>query len=353
MADYSSSIPYPWQQPFWQSFLQQFEQKRLPHAVLLSGQKGVGKWRYAQTMADFLLCLSPQSGLACGECRSCSLNESNTHPDKSVVIPEESGKQIKVDQIRQLSSRIASTAQQGGRKVIILGPVEQLNINAANALLKNLEEPSDDTFFLLFTHVSSGVMATIRSRCQLFAMPAPDIPTCEYWLQGLGFSENIDVALDIAAGSPLLAKSLLDNEDLIEQLQGFLTSLLELTKVESNQAPDLSIAKTWLDIAPITLLEWWTQLICSSIQALHRDSPPNDMAHDDTKNALADTLLRVKMYILACNQQWLFRFIDKLLLSKKQLLQGANPNKQLLLEELLLDWCAIMKTAHAKASRVA
>lgn len=349
MTDYSSSIPYPWQQPYWQSFLQQFEQKRLPHAVLLSGQKGVGKWHYAQAMADFLLCSSPQSGLPCGDCRSCSLNHSNTHPDKSIIIPEENGKQIKVDQIRQLSSRIAATAQQGGRKVIILGPVEQLNINAANALLKNLEEPTDDTFFILFTHVASGVMATIKSRCQLFAMPAPEASVSQYWLQELGFTENVSAALDLAAGSPLMAKSLLDDDELVEQLQAFLESLLMSNSSNSKlSVPDLSIAKVWLEIEPVILLEWWIQLIYSSIQTLHREYTP-----DDSDHTLSQSMDKAKKCVSSCNQQWLFKFVDKLLLSKKQLLQGANPNKQLLFEELLLDWCAIIKTSQVKTTQVA
>lgn len=346
MTDYSSSIPYPWQQPYWQSFLQQFEQERLPHAVLLSGQKGVGKWHYAQTMADFLLCTSPQSGLACGDCRSCSLNRSSTHPDKSIVIPEDKGKQIKVDQIRQLSGYIAATAQQGGRKVIILGPVERLNINAANALLKNLEEPTNDTFFILFTHVASGVMATIRSRCQLFAMPAPHKSVCRSWLKELGFSDNIGAALDISAGSPLMAKTLLDNDELMEHFQAFLDSLIMGDQSDNRQSvPDLSATKAWLEMDPIILLEWWAQLIYSSIQALHQEYMP-----DDSDHLLSRSMHKAKQCVSSCKQQWLFKFVDKLLSSKKQLLQGANPNKQLLFEELLLDWYAIMKTAQAKVT---
>jgi len=343
MPEYSSSIPYPWQQPYWQSFLQQYEQQRLPHAMLLSGQKGVGKWHFAHTIADFLLCAAPRSGLACGECRSCKLNHSSTHPDKSVIIPEESGKQIKIDQIRQLSARIASTSQQGGRKVIILGPVEKLNTNAANALLKNLEEPSKDTFFILYSHVASGVIATIRSRCQLFAMPAPDKPESIQWLQDLGFSENIETALDMSANSPLLAKSLLDNDELIEHLQQFLLALLEVGEQGSKQlVPNLVLVKAWLDIDLISLLEWWVQLICLSIKGLHR--PDGNINIEST---LFGSMRTIKTVVSSCNQQWLFRFVDKLLLSKQQLLRGANPNKQLLLEELLLDWYAIIKTAHA------
>lgn len=223
--------PYPWQQSLWQHFIGQYEQSRLPHALLLTGQKGIGKWNYANVIADFLLCASPKSNLACGQCRSCQLNLVGTHPDKNIITPEDGAKLIKVDQIRHLSNRISNTAQQGGRKLIILGPVEQLNSNAANALLKNLEEPSEDTFFILYSHVFSGVIATIRSRCQLLSLPTPDRLIVIKWLEDLGFGREIKAAsgaantpgsnntlsavLELAGQAPLVAKSLLDRKSVV------------------------------------------------------------------------------------------------------------------------------------------
>ncbi len=332
------SIPYPWQQPYWQSFLNQYEQNRLPHAVLLSGQKGVGKWHYAQAMANFLLCAAPRSGLACGECRGCKLNQAETHPDKSMVVPEETGKQIKIDQVRRLSERIGSTAQQGGRKIIILGPVEHLNTNAANALLKSLEEPTQDTFFILFTHIASGVIATIRSRCQLFAMAAPSEQVSMSWLKDLGFTENLEIALLMSAGAPIAARELLENEEKIDALDSFISGLSE----SQNQQllPDLSVIKVWLDLDLSMLLEWWIQLLYRGLGQNYRLSPPSD-----DLGQLAISLTGIQVLLKNANQHWSFRFVDKLLLAKKQLIHGANPNKQLLLEELLLDWYAIIKTA--------
>ncbi len=341
MSDYSPPIPYPWQQPHWQNFLQQHEQKRLPHALLVSGQQGIGKWHYIQAMADFLLCLSPKSGLACGTCRSCQLNQSDTHPDKLLLIPEDLGKLIKVDQIRQLSSTIASTAQQGGRKVIILGPVEQLNINAANALLKNLEEPAADTFFLLFSHVMSGVMATIRSRCQLFSMPLPQKDTAINWLQDLGFSGDMELILDMSSGAPLAARSLLENDDTTDKLEKFLKGLVQAQR--NSASVDMNIAKEWLDIELSDILEWWPQLLHKLVTKKFENRPPKTV-DSTTDYVFVKLMVEVQELAAGFNQQWLFRFMDKLLLSKKQLLQGANPNKQLLLEELLLDWYAIIKS---------
>jgi DNA polymerase-3 subunit delta' len=333
-----SSIPYPWQQPQWQHFLQQVEQDRMPHALLLTGQKGIGKWHYAHAMASYLLCMSPRSGLACNECRGCQLIASDTHPDKTVVAPEDSGKQIKIDQIRQLSNTVANTAQQGGRKVVILGPIEQLNINASNALLKNLEEPAADTFFILVSHVISGVMATIRSRCQILSFPVPESQQALSWLQDVGVSGDVELILDMAAGAPLTAKSLMDNNT-VEQLECFYSGLLDAQ--QKSPVIDINIAKSWLDLELEDTLEWWLQLLNRVIKGCFLASNPSVNAN----LPFVKTMVDIQSMAIRFNRQWLFKFMDKLLQAKKQLLQGANPNKQLLLEELLLDWYAIIKTA--------
>lgn len=357
-------IPYPWQQPLWQYFIGQYEQSRLPHALLLTGQKGIGKWHYANVIADFLLCAAPMSSLACGQCRACQLTQVGTHPDKNVIIPEDGSKLIKVDQIRQLSNRISNTAQQGGRKVIILGPVEQLNISAANALLKNLEEPTSDTFFVLYSHVMSGVIATIRSRCQLLSLPTPDRSIVIKWLEDLGFGRDIKAqseldsgsehkrgehnelseVLDLAGQAPLVAKLLLDNNDTTERLQSFYDGLLSLQQsqfIASNYV-DINIAKAWLDIELNELVEWWIQLL----QKLVTQPYKKTLYPDNSSYGFIDSMIQLQKQCDDLNKQWLHKFMDKLLLLKKQLLKGANPNKQLLLEELLMDWCAIIRSSN-------
>ncbi|MGH1486163.1 MAG: DNA polymerase III subunit delta' [Cellvibrionaceae bacterium] len=337
-----SFIPYPWQQPHWQNFLQQVDQERMPHALLLSGQKGIGKWHYAHSMANYLLCMTPKSGLACNQCRSCQLNASTTHPDKSVVMPEDVGKQIKIDQIRQLSNTIATTAQQGGRKVVILGPIEQLNINAANALLKNLEEPAADTFFILVSHVISGVMATIRSRCQILSFPVPEKNLAMSWLKEVGVTGDTSLILGMSAGAPLTAKALLDNNT-SDQLSCFYDGLLKAQ--QSTPLVDITIAKDWLDLELHDTLEWWLQLVSRTLKKSFQlsDSSPSNLIEADL--SFLQTMIEIESLAVKFNRQWLFKFTDKLIQSKNQLLHGANPNKQLLLEELLMDWYAILKTA--------
>src|SRR5690606_18188179 len=137
--------PYAWQQAQWADFHTRVRNNNIPHAFLLAGQEGFGAEGLAMAMGQYMLCLSPTDTLVCGKCKGCLLLDAGTHPDLLVVCPEEGGKQIKVDQIREVSRFVANTAQQGGYKIIVLQPAEAMNINAANALLKNLEEPAGKT----------------------------------------------------------------------------------------------------------------------------------------------------------------------------------------------------------------
>jgi DNA polymerase-3 subunit delta' len=342
----SIHIPYPWQQQAWQRIQQQIEQNKMPHALLLSGQQGIGKWHFAQSLGNYLLCSSPRAELACGQCRNCQLTLANSHPDKKFITPEDGAKTIKIDQVRELASFVSKTSQQGGRKVILLGPVEQLNTNSANALLKSLEEPAGDTVLILFTHVLSAVMATIRSRCQLLPMYTPIRQQASEWLANLQIEDG-DTLLDLAGGAPLIARDMVEGEYL-EHLQLFVNTLETLTQpsISGQQVPDIAIASNCLSLSVQHITEWWLQII-HRILSEPRDRKPiaAPVGNNDSEVTITDRLERVLAHGQRLNKQWLFKFNDKLLLLRKQQLQGANPNMQLLIEELLLDWQAIVQRA--------
>lgn len=140
---------YPWQQALWS---QLGGRAQHAHAYLLYGPAGIGKRALAEHWAAQLLCQRPAAAGACGECKACQLLAAGTHPDYFVLEPEEAEKPIRVDQVRDLVGFVVQTAQLGGRKVVLLEPAEAMNVNAANALLKSLEEPSGDTVLLLISH---------------------------------------------------------------------------------------------------------------------------------------------------------------------------------------------------------
>jgi DNA polymerase III subunit delta' len=336
-------IPYPWQQSAWQRIQQQVDQQKIPHALLLSGQQGIGKWHFAQSLGDYLLCSTPRAELACGKCRSCQLLIANSHPDKKVYIPEETGKAIKIEQVRDLTSFVSKTAQQGGRKIVILGPVEQLNINSSNALLKSLEEPAGDTILILFTHVLSGVMATIRSRCQLLPMSTPTRAEGRKWLANLHIDDG-DTLLDLAGGSPLIARSMVEGEYL-EHLQRFVKTLAAITQPLMNRTavPNIAIANDCLALSIHDLTEWWLQIIHRILTGSIERTAVTPAVSNEGSIRVAEYVEHILSVGQALNKQWLFKFSDKLLLLRQQQLQGANPNMQLLLEELLLDWQLIVQ----------
>ena len=140
---------YPWQAALWQQLA---SRKQHAHAYLLHGPAGIGKRALAERLRALLLCHAPVGLEACGQCKGCHLLAAGTHPDDFVLEPEEVDKAIRVDQVRELVSFVVQTAQLGGRKVVLLEPVEAMNLNAANALLKSLEEPSGNTVLLLVSH---------------------------------------------------------------------------------------------------------------------------------------------------------------------------------------------------------
>ena len=140
-----SLAPLPWQISAWQQLHARMENGTLPHALLVCGAAGTGKAHFAQAFAALALCRHPEKAHACGHCGSCHQLAAAAHPDYHPVTIPEDKTAILVDQIRELSQTLALTSQHNGRKIGLLTPADAMNANAANSLLKTLEEPSAGT----------------------------------------------------------------------------------------------------------------------------------------------------------------------------------------------------------------
>lgn len=176
--------PYPWQKAQWRQLWQRHRNGQLPHALLLHGPEGIGKEDFAHLAANSLLCeQTSESGQACGECKSCQLLASDNHPDFVSLQPEETGKAIKVDQIRELIQLMTLSPHFSGYRTVLISPAEQMNMAAANSLLKTLEEPQENTVIILVTSQLSRLPATIRSRCQMLRFAMPDKTLALSWLE--------------------------------------------------------------------------------------------------------------------------------------------------------------------------
>ena len=169
----------PWLIPCLQQVQVLKQTKSLSHALLVTGADGVGQEELAREMVKDLMCEKDQLA-ACGDCHSCHLMQAETHPDFRVLDGEASS--IKVDQVRLLVKQINQKPQVGYNKVVLITHAQAMNINAANAVLKALEEPSDRTYFVLTSSQSTSLLATIRSRCLLVNVPTPNLDEVKQWL---------------------------------------------------------------------------------------------------------------------------------------------------------------------------
>jgi DNA polymerase-3 subunit delta' len=199
----------------------QARRERLPHSLLLVGQKGLGKFDLARRFAASLLCESPSAnGQACGRCLACNWFEQGNHPDFRLLQPDalaedvevEEGKkkpsqQITIDQVRALDEFFNVGTHRGGLRIVIINPTEAMNRSTANSLLKTLEEPSAGTLFLLVSSEPMRLLPTIRSRCQVVPVPVPAAKLASKVLADDGLQQS-EHWLALAGGSPVLAKEL-------------------------------------------------------------------------------------------------------------------------------------------------
>jgi DNA polymerase III subunit delta' len=245
---------YPWQEPQWRRLISQHQQNRLPHALLITGQTGLGQLEFAEQWAQYLFC-EKRTETACGQCRSCRWMVAGTHPDLWRVTPEEAGKNIKIDQIREMQRGLHQTAQRAGYQIALIAPADALNKAAANALLKILEEPPGKVLLLLISHQPGALPATVVSRCQQWPLTASEAVSRRWLaarLQTLGLPANADQLLKIAEYAPLCALELAQNHYLTarDQLlahclavhQGKATSLAPVTEYLKQGV------KIWVDL---------------------------------------------------------------------------------------------------------
>jgi len=185
---------------------------RVHHAYYFTGPDGVGKASTAVALAQAMSC-NEAPGRGCGHCSACSRLGRNIHPD--LVWVQADGKQIKIQQIRQLEERLAQGAHEAKALVILVDQVDRLNVHAANALLKNLEEPRSGVHFVLVSAASHRVPITVRSRCQQVRFgPLAEEVVAQLVAErmSLGAAEAARVAR-LADGSLTRALMLVDHED--------------------------------------------------------------------------------------------------------------------------------------------
>ncbi len=308
----SSWLPLPWQAPPWQRLQQQRRQDQLPHALLLAGSPGIGKRRLAQAFGAGLLCQQPVEGAACGDCKPCHLLAAGTHPDWQWLAPEEAGKAIKIDQVRGVVDFVTQTSQLGGWRVLVVEPAEAMNRNAANALLKTLEEPPVGVMLLLVSDAPGRLLPTIRSRCQPLPLALPTEADSLAWLAPLAADpQQAAQALREAGGRPLAARALLDGEGLSERQR----LVGELADLFGGRVSVPVLAERWQQSPWEVLLAWLQGQLWQALRERELGGAGGPLAQ------------------LPAGR--LFLLLDRVNGVIAQSRAGTNPNRQLALESLL------------------
>ena len=308
----------PWVRAQWEQLARAVAEDRVAHALLFTGPEGLGKHELAAHYAHALLCTAPGPGLApCGRCSGCIQSASGSHPDLVEVGVLEDKLAIGVDQIRQLGFDLSLTSQYGGYKVAIVCPADRMNANAANSLLKTLEEPSERTVLILVTAFPMRLPATIRSRCQAVRFRPPDQAQARAWLAERGADTEL---LELAGGAPLKALAL------AQALAGGAPQRFrkELAEVAAGRRSPFRMAADWKDQDPRLVLRMLLGLTAEMIRIKTGVGGESDRG----LQTLAEGL----------HLNALFAYLDSMYGASRLLGKPVKLNNELVLESLLTPW---------------
>jgi DNA polymerase-3 subunit delta' len=248
----------PWLDPSWRTLADAIASGRMHHALLFASPRGYGKRALADAFAAALLCQQRNAdGSACGKCRSCLLVAAGSHPDLVRVTFElrDDGRprtELTIDQLRALGQRLSLASQFGGWQIALIDPADAMNPNAANALLKTLEEPSASTLIALIADDPSRLPPTIRSRCRKVDLPMPTREASLAWLTSRGMKADVAAdMLDISMDNPGLAEAWLADgvlavrEECAKDLAGLGGGRHSANAVAERWAADRPVLRLW------------------------------------------------------------------------------------------------------------
>ncbi len=326
-----SSQIFPWQRALWQGLIQRLHEDRLPHALLLSGPQGTGKESLARLFARAVLCENsgnnslPRDDLPCGTCRSCLLDQAGSHPDHHWVGLLDSKKIIGVDQIREIGTSLSMKAHYSGYKVVVITPAEQMNLQAANSLLKTLEEPPSRSLLILVASHMTALPATLRSRCQRITCALPPQDAAVSWLEAqLTPGHDAGLLLALAGGAPRVALQMAQEGRVSQRLE----VLDGLERLLRNQESAVTLAASWLKLELKEALYWMHSGVIDMIRLKSAAHPPR-LVNPDMRERLQAIAAQMEL-------KTLYYQLDKI--GEASRLAMGQSNAQMLLEDVLIRW---------------
>ena len=301
-----------WHEEMANAWLDRIRHGRKPHAVLLTGPPGVGKraaatWMACHQLLDGFDAALPEYPLAPVD-----------HADLRYVSPPEDKTTIGIEQIRDLVGDLSLTSYEGRGKVAIIEPANAMTVNAANSLLKTLEEPPGDALLVLVADRHGRLPATIFSRCQRIEFQPPAEPDGLAWLDRLQPGANWPEALALAGNAPIGAI------EALEQLETHAAMRQDLVNLSAGQASPLEVAARWVKLDTVFVLNWLSRQVQKAILAASAGARGSTASVFD------------KSVAHRVDRRNLFCYLDTINRLRGQ--PSGSYNVQLTLESLLIDW---------------
>ncbi|MFA6098450.1 MAG: DNA polymerase III subunit delta' [Patescibacteria group bacterium] len=305
--------------------------QNMSHAYLFHGPDHLGKFTMAKYAATSLLCQASKNKKPCLSCPACEQIEKNIHADISIVKKESDKQKITIEQIRELQRKLSLRSFLTNYKVAIIDHAELMSEEAANALLKTLEEPSSNTIIILIANNLHLLPKTIISRCQSIKFNLVSTINIENWLimQGNDKNKANDIA-HLCMGRPGLAKIILSTDAIINEKKDSLDLLFEI--INSNINDKFSILNGIIGIFKIKkdvslykeLLDIWLSIYRDFLLCYYKN------------NELTNIFYKQKILSISkkINFEKIVNIIKEINFSKILISKSSNPN--LVMENLIL-----------------
>ena len=325
------SPPYPWQTEQWHGLWKLRSAQRMPHAVLIHGMCGMGISEFARALAASLLCAASNSeGEPCGQCKSCVLFSAGNHPEYRQITPEAKSAVIKIDQVRAVPDFLGMRNLFGPFKVVVIDPADAMNRNAANSLLKVLEEPPPQSVILLVTEKSRRLPATVTSRCQRIDVFVSPRAQGRAWLRRRVPDAEVELLLEMADNGPLKALELWEagaHTKRLAVLESFQTLV-------SGLADPVAVAQDWSRGDP--------EFVSRSLFKLFADLTVLKCAQGARKIPIPGEESRLRVISEQLRTRDLFAAYDRLLRCNNLLNSERNISAHNVFEELTISWCGLL-----------